>query len=154
MPKISGSIEVEAPVETVSNIGLDVAAWPRWTPGLVSAEPSSTFPEIGSEVDLHYRVAGVPITIKLTLSDYIENEKLGFTFTGTADGTNTWSFRQIDIGTEVSVSLDFEVPGGDVGSFIFKGFVQNILVDTMLETLESLAANAEQQYKDASVPAA
>lgn len=151
MPRINGSIEVEAPVEIVSDIGLNVATWPRWTPGLVSATPSATFPEIGSTVSLRYRVTGIPIDIDLTLADYEANKVLGFQFTGTAEGTNVWTFDSIDDGTEVGVSLDFEVPGGEVGNMIFAGIVQRILIDTMTDTLESLAANAEDTYRGLSV---
>ncbi len=153
MPKINGSIEVEAPVKIVSSIGLDVVDWPKWTPGLVSATPSSDFPAVGSQVDLLYRVTGVPIVIKLELAEYEINRILGFKFTGTAEGTNVWRFCEIDDGTEVTVELDFEVPGGDVGTFIFKEFVQNILVGTVTNTLESLAATSERVYHSQSVEA-
>lgn len=143
MPRLKGSVFIEAPVARVEQLGVDVARWPEWVPGLDHVSTSPDFPAQGATARLALGARGFTLNLTLKVIERQPGQRAVFALEGMIKGSNTWTFEPQEGGTLTRCVMEYSVPGGPVGERVYRSMVQPILVTLLERILNSLAEEAE-----------
>ncbi|BAJ64698.1 SRPBCC family protein [Anaerolinea thermophila] len=147
MAHVKKSIYIHAPVEKVYALARDPNRWATFYVGLSEAEEITGHGEVGTVVKHHYLMAGMrfPVTSRVLV------DSIGPTgaqwkgkIEGPLDGEQTWDYIPKNGGTEVTVSIDYTLPGAVLGRIANRLLVERIQERAMEQTLENLKILCEE----------
>ncbi|MFB6127276.1 MAG: SRPBCC family protein [Halolamina sp.] len=110
MVRVSESVTVEAPKETVWEFMDDPHNQPVITPSITAVDDVDQRPD-GKSLDCTYTMAGVDLETTLRTTTYDPGEHVVFEMDGGLEGEIEWRFEAADEGTDVTYAADFAVPG-------------------------------------------
>ncbi|RME63011.1 MAG: radical SAM protein, partial [Nitrospirae bacterium] len=112
-----GSVHIERPVEEVFGYVSSPDNWPEFIPGLKEAKLKGPLAE-GAEFDWTYRIKGVDLKGKGTVTEYKKNRTLSLQMYRFVPIGKKISFEPTDRGTLLMVEVGYKKPG-KVMSFLF-----------------------------------
>lgn len=112
MSKIQRTEVVKADLETCFDFIADPEKAPIFVSSLHSITPVSVEPRgVGNKWDWEYDMFGVPLKGSAECIEYDKPNKYVWKSTGSVDSTWTYTFKKVDGGTELSLEIEYEVPG-------------------------------------------
>ena len=129
-------IVIEAPLEQIWNIQVDVGSWPQWQPEVTAAVSDGPL-EVGSS--FRWQTAGLDITSTVTAVDRHRHIEWG----GPANGitaVHVWNFEQTDHGVRVATEESWE--GVRIEEAVHS--MQKALDDSLQAWLTNLKDRAER----------
>jgi uncharacterized membrane protein len=111
---------------------------PEWYSGIQEATPDNTYPEVGGTVAAVYKAAGVNFKIKMTSKEYVRGQVLATEMEGMITGTNRWLYTPEGEGTQVSVTFEYEMPGGGIGQAVNKLIIEKMNAENLEKSLQNL----------------
>jgi hypothetical protein len=146
MTVLERNIHIVAKVEDVYKYGTDPIKWHQWYVGLSDPENMKGSGLAGTTMDLKYTMVGLHLPLDLEIRENGPNED-GFIWKGTTEGSirsmQTWTYAPKGNGTEVSVKLDYTLPGSVFGKIANVLVVEKIMENAMEQTLNNLKAICE-----------
>ncbi len=141
MAHVKKSILIHAPVEKVYTLARDPQRWATWFVGLSEPEKLTGEGEVGTVAEFSYMMAGMrfPVTTEV-LEDHISPEgaqwkgKIG----GPLAGEQTWTYAPRNGDTEVTVDMEYTVPGKALGKIANRLIVERMQERSLEQTLENL----------------
>lgn len=142
MARLKKSISINAPVDKVHNTARDPHGWPTWYAGLGEEEEVQGDGGPGTKATHRYTMAGVGFSVETEVTEDRTNDDGSCfhrnEFSGPLNGWQTWEYRPTDGGTEVTVEIDYTVPGKVLGKFADKLIVEKMQEREVQESLERL----------------
>ncbi|GAB4513750.1 MAG: hypothetical protein OHK0046_14860 [Anaerolineae bacterium] len=139
MAKIEQSVVINAPWQMVDSVSTDGARLPEWFAGVESVEVTGGFPEVGGKVDAKYKASGIGFDLVIVSTAYERGSYLTTSMSGMITGTQHWAINPLsDEQTELSVTFDYEVPGGGVGKVLDKLVIERTNKANIEKSLENL----------------
>ncbi len=147
MAEIKKSIYIHAPVEKVYATARDPNRWATFWVGLSEAEEINGHGEVGTVVKHHYLMAGLrfPVTSRV-LEDSIGKQggQWKGKVEGPLEGEQTWKYIPKDDGTEVTVSINYTLPGAVLGRIANRLLVERMQEHVIEQTLANLKILCEE----------
>lgn len=143
MAKVERSILIKASPEVLDAITSDGKRLPEWFAGVEKAEPDDTFPEVGGKMVTTYKSAGATFELTQTVIERVEGQSAKYKMEGMITGTNHWVFAPEGDGIRVTVTFDYEMPGGALGKVADKLIVEKMNTENLEKSLENLKKLAE-----------
>ena len=148
MTQIKRSILIHAPVDKVYAVARDPNRWPTWFVGMDEIDKLTGSGEVGTVVEFGYAMAGMrfPVTVEV-LEDHVGPEgarwkgKIG----GPLAGEQTWVYTPKGSDTEVTVELEYTVPGKALGQIANRLIIERTQERSADETMENLKALCEAE---------
>lgn len=147
MTHLKKSILIHAPVEEVFALATDPTRWDTWFSGLGEPERITGAGEVGTVVEHSYLMAGIrfPLTSRV-LEKQISPE--GGHWRGKAmgpmAGQHTWTYTPKNGDTEVTVEMEYTVPGKALGKIADRLIIERMEERSLEQTLENLKLLCEQ----------
>jgi len=127
MAKVSKNISINAPVSKVFSFVTSPENWTKYVTSLVDVKDvSSPKVETGTTFRWTYRMLGMNFHGKGQVTENIKNKKFGMKMEGSFPITETYNFSSDDKGTELSVEVEYEMPGKIMSVVANKGLVEKI----------------------------
>ena len=141
MAHMRKSILIQAPVEKVYALASDAARWSTWFVGMSEIDKLTGEGEVGTIAEFSYTLAGMrfPVTVEV-MEAHIGPEggrwkgKIG----GPLAGEQTWTYASRDGDTEVTVDMEYTVPGKALGKIADRLIIERTQERAADETLENL----------------
>jgi uncharacterized membrane protein len=143
MARVERSIFINAPIEDIDAIALDGSRLPEWYEGVEETRPDATYPEVGGELVLVYKAAGLSFNITLTVLELVRGEHITYRMEGMMTGTQHWTHTPEDGGTRTAAVIEYEMPGGGLGKLADKLVVERMNASNLEKSLENLKALVE-----------
>jgi uncharacterized membrane protein len=143
MTTLERNVFINASADAIQAISDDARRLPEWYAGIEKAEPDDVFPEPGGKVDLVYKAAGVTFNLIQTSVERVAGQAGVNRMEGMITGTNRMTFRPEGEGTRVTLSFEYEMPGGGVGKLVDRLLVERMNAQNLEKSLENLKALAE-----------
>ena len=148
MARIERSILIHAPVDKVYAVARDPNRWPTWFVGMDEIDKLTGSGEVGTIAEFGYAMAGMrfPVTVEV-LEDHVGPEgarwkgKIG----GPLAGEQTWVYTPKGSDTEVTVELEYTVPGKALGQIANRLIIERTQERSADETMENLKALCEAE---------
>jgi carbon monoxide dehydrogenase subunit G len=143
MTTIQKSILINAPVERVGAVLDDPHRLPEWYAGVEQVDPEPGYPtEVGASNKVLYKAAGISFETKFTTREFGPHQR-AFKIEGMINGTNQWQLAAEGEGTRVTVTFDYEMPGGGIGKIADRLFVERTNEKNTVTSLENLKGLVE-----------
>ncbi len=143
MTTLERSIIINAAPEAIANITDDATRLPEWYAGIQEATPDATYPEAGGTVQAVYKAAGISFKIKMTSKEYERGRVAATEMDGMITGINRWVYTPQGDGTNVTVTFDYEMPGGGIGQAVNKLIIEKMNADNLEKSLNQLKSLVE-----------
>jgi uncharacterized membrane protein len=146
MGHISESVHVDAPVERVWELAHDCSRLLDWQTGIVEIKDcQGSIDRVGASYTFVYKALGRRLeghaeTTKVDKPRLIE---IKLTAPGGGQGTSTARFEPAGGGTDVTFTLDYELPGGFIGDMANKLFMERAIERDIRHGNENLKALCE-----------
>src|SRR5688500_9908907 len=148
MGRVLQTGHVEAPPEKAFALAIDVARTPAWNSSSIEAtDITGPLSQVCSIYVSVLRLASRRLECRWEVSR-VERPRL-LEFTGTAPGggkaTAKNRFESADAGTDVTIEVDYELPGGIVGGIADKLFVERAIERDFKHSMENFKAICEAE---------
>ncbi|WP_024365535.1 SRPBCC family protein [Arthrobacter sp. TB 26] len=147
MGHIKQSIQIDAPVDRVTEIATDPNHWASWWVNLSEAKTVEGDGSAGTVVKHSYLMAGVPFPVTTRVVENTPTASGGkhvrIEFEGPLKGWQTWEYEPESNGTKVSIEIEYNVPGAAIGKFADRVLVERLQERAREHTLENLKLMAE-----------
>jgi uncharacterized membrane protein len=141
---------VNAPIDHVWDINASCERWPEWNVNIIEVKdcPGGRLDRVGSKVTTITRVMGRKIegTAETTRADKPTAYAQRFAGAGGARGTVEITYQEARGGTDVTVELDYNLPGG-----LFAGVAEKLLGGSIARDLRHSMDNFKE-LAEATVP--
>ena len=112
MPTIEQKININAPVSKVYDMIANASNWTEYVTSLTDvSNVSSPGLEPGTTYDWEYRMLGVKLSGTGVVTENISQHSFAMRMEGTIPMTEKYSLREVDGGTELSITIDYKMPG-------------------------------------------
>jgi carbon monoxide dehydrogenase subunit G len=138
MTTLERSILINAPVDAIEAITDDARRLPEWYAGIEQAEPDDVFPQVGGKVALVYKASGVTFNLTQTSVERVPGEGGVNQMEGMIAGTNRMTFEPEGEGTRVTMTFEYEMPGGGVGKLFDRLVVERMNAQNLERSLKNL----------------
>ena len=101
-------------------------------------EPSAAYPEVGGQLRVTYKAAGVTLKTTGTVTENIPGQRFAAHYEGMATGTQTWTYTPEGDGTRVTLHFDYEMAGGGIGKIVDKLIVERQNATNFEQSLRNL----------------
>lgn len=120
MPELTGEVHIEAPREAVFAVVDDWRQTTRYLRGLVRWEPVDPGHVRGPGTRFAAAIKAGPVTLegKMEVTEHEPPERIAFTSIEGPKLHGLWVFAEEDGGTRVTLTNDFELPGGVAGRVV------------------------------------
>ena len=148
MAQIKKSIVIHAPVEKVYAVARDPNRWPTWFVGMGEIEKLDGTGEVGTTVEFGYMMAGMrfPVTIEvLEVHGSPEGARWRGKIGGPLAGEQTWVYTPKGSDTEVTVDMEYTVPGKALGKIANRLIIERTQERSADQTLENLKELCEAE---------
>jgi carbon monoxide dehydrogenase subunit G len=143
MTMLERSIYIDAPIEEVAPLVDDPKRWPEYFVGLEKVDPDSLFPDVGGVAQVAYKAAGMTFNIRMTSTEFERGKTSVTKMEGMMSGINSTSLESEGAGTKITMSFEYEMPGGGIGKAIDKLLVERMNAEQLEESLEKLKVLVE-----------
>ncbi|MBI5640800.1 MAG: SRPBCC family protein [Nitrospirae bacterium] len=127
MATVSKKIVIKAPVDKVFTFVVNPENWTRYVTSLTDIkELSSPAPSVDTTFRWEYRMMGMKFHGKGRITENIKNKRFGLKMEGSFPITETYTFAKVDSGTELSIEVEYEVPGRIMSVVANKGLVEKM----------------------------
>lgn len=141
MAHLKKSILIHAPVEKVYAVARDPNRWAAFFVGLGEPEEVTGDGGVGTVVKHSYLMAGVrfPVTSRV-LEDHVSPEggRWKGKIEGPLAGEHTWTYTSKNGETEVTVDMEYTVPGKALGQIANRLLIERLQERATEQTLENL----------------
>ncbi len=147
MPQVRDEVRVDAPVDRVWAVAIDANRISEWQTNVVEVrDVGGSLEQVGTRYTAVNRLAGRPIEGEWEVTRVEPNRLLELTGTAPGGGRalNRITFAPTDNATDVAVDLDYELPGGFVGQFANRLFIERALQRDIRHSLENFKALCEE----------
>jgi uncharacterized membrane protein len=111
MASVSESIWIDSPVETVFEYLDDPHNHAEVTPSVTNVRNVERLDNGGKRLDCTYTMAGVGLKTELEQTVHEPNRRMVFDMRSGIDGELDLRFAEVDGGTEVTYTAEYEIPG-------------------------------------------
>ncbi len=150
MGHVRETIHIDAPPDLVWAIGADASRFPEWeTNAIESKGTSEKLDHVGAKYTSVGRIAGRRLegTFEVTKVDKPRMIHLTGTSKGGGGGTATIHLDPTATGTEYTMELDYELPGGILGGVVDRMFAERTVERDLRHSLDNLKALCEAEAK-------
>lgn len=127
MAKITRKVSINSSVGKVFDFVTSPDNWTKYVTSLVDVKDvSSPKVEQGTTFRWTYRMLGINLHGKGQVTENVKNKKFGLKMEGSFPIVETYSFASDGSGTELSVEVDYEVPGKIMSVIANKGLMEKI----------------------------
>lgn len=148
MATIHNKTFIDAPIEKVYSFARNPERWHTWWVGLHLPDKITGHGEPGTIVKHNFTMAGIafPLTSKV-LEDRPGPKKAHWKgeFQGPITGHHTWNYTAKGEGTEVTLDLEYTVPGRALGQIADRLVIEKLQEKAMQQTLENLKIVCEAE---------
>lgn len=148
MSNLKKSIFIDAPFEKVASYGKNPKEWAHWYAHLSEPKNLKGDGETGTVGEFTYSMLGIhlPMTVEVKeFSTTPEKQVWVGSFTGPLSGIQTVTYLTKDNGTEVTIDIDYTVPGSILGKIADLVVIEKIQENATIATLGSLKAICESK---------
>jgi ribosome-associated toxin RatA of RatAB toxin-antitoxin module len=146
MARIEKSILVHASVEDVYAVARDPNRWPDWFVGMTTIDKLTGVGKVGTVAEFGYTMAGMrfPVAVEV-LEDHLGSDggRWKGKIVGPLAGEQTWTYTPKEDATEVSVDLEYTVPGKALGQIANRLLIERQQERSADQTLQNLKALCE-----------
>jgi uncharacterized membrane protein len=146
MAHIRKTIFINASLQKVYSVARDPNRWSTWFAGLTEPDKVTGNGEVGTVVRQKYLLAGTqfPITTRVMEDKLAQNEAFWKgKIEGPLSGEQSWSYRTREGKTEVTVDLDYTVPGSALGKIADRLVIEKMQERSTDQSLENLKTICE-----------
>lgn len=144
MARIERSIVINRPWNAVDAIALDGSRIPEWFAGVESAQPDSSYPNVGGSVKLAYKAGPMSFNLTQTVMEYVPGDYILFRIDSPmVKGTSKWSHAPQPGGTKLTNVLEYETIGGGLGAIADKILLERMNAEQMEKSLAKLKQMVE-----------
>lgn len=150
MGHIRESIHVDAPITQVWELSANCERYPEWQTGIVEVRDcTSPIDHVGARYTVVYKSMGrkLEATFQVTRAEKPRLLEEKGTVAGGGHGTSLQTLEPADGGTDVTLTLDYELPGGFVGGMADKLFMERALERDIRHSNENFKALCEAEAK-------
>jgi uncharacterized membrane protein len=147
MPQVREQIRIDAPVDRIWAIGADAGRIPEWQTNVVAIkEVTGPIDQVGTRYTAVNRLLGREIEgqWEITRAEYARALEIKGTAPGGGRAVQRVTYRPAGGGTDVTVELDYELPGGFLGQFANRLFVERAVQRDIQHSLENFKALCEE----------
>jgi uncharacterized membrane protein len=141
MAHLKRTITIHAPVDKVYTVAHDPKRWPDWFVGMGQIDNLTGQGGVGTVAEFSYKMAGMsfPVTIEVTEDDVgSEGGRWKGKIGGPLAGEQTWSYAPKDGDTELTVHIEYTMPGKALGKIADRLIVERAQERSADQTLENL----------------
>ena len=141
---------IDASPDRAFALAVDAARIPEWNSSVVDAkEITGSLDQVGSSYVSVLKLGGRPLESRWEVTR-VERPRL-LEFTGTAPGggkaASTIRFEPAGEGTDITFEVEYELPGGFVGSMANKLFVERAIERDVKHSVENFRAICEAEVQ-------
>jgi coenzyme Q-binding protein COQ10 len=148
MTHMNRTLVIHAPMEKVYAVARDPNRWPTWFVGMSEIDNLTGEGGVGTVVECDYTLAGMhfPVTVKV-VEDRLDTEggRWKGTIEGPLAGEQTWTYAPQGGDTEITVDLEYTVPGKALGKIADRLIIERAQDRTAEQTMENLRAICEAE---------
>lgn len=112
MPTIEQTILINAPVAKVYAMVANASNWTEYVTSLTDvSNVSSPGLEPGTTYDWEYRMLGVKLSGSGVVTENVFQKSFAMRMEGTIPMTEKYTMRELDGATELTVTIDYQMPG-------------------------------------------
>jgi coenzyme Q-binding protein COQ10 len=141
MAHLKKSILIHALVEKVYTLARDPQRWASWFAGMSELEKLTGEGEVGTVAEFTYLMAGMrfPVTNEV-LEDHVSPEGARWKgkIEGPLAGEHTWTYTPKNGDTEVTVDMEYTVPGKALGKIANRLIIERMQARSLEQSLENL----------------
>jgi uncharacterized membrane protein len=116
MMRISRNVLIDRPRREVFALVSDLSRGPEWFAGITRWEPRSRKRRgVGARYRVLVRVGSIEAGGTLTVTEWAPPETIAWASEDGVDQRGRWRLRQTPHGTELSLEVEFSLPGGPAG---------------------------------------
>jgi carbon monoxide dehydrogenase subunit G len=143
MAIVKRSVQINAsPRETMALLS-DASRWPDWYPGMTEIHIAAPFPETGGKVTFKAKSAGMTMTVTETVLDYHPEKLQLMQMEGMLSGRARWELTPDGVGTRLTTTFDYALPGGVFGKIADALIVKRINATSLEGGLNNFKALVE-----------
>ena len=146
MPQVREEIRIDAPVERIWSVGSDASRIAEWQTNLVEIrDVSGPIDQVGTGYTAVNRLAGRQLEADWQVTGVEPNRSLELRGTAPGGGraVQRVTYTPAEGATDVTIELDYELPGGFLGQFANRVFVERALQRDIRHSLENFKALCE-----------
>jgi uncharacterized membrane protein len=147
MPEVRDQFRIEASPDRVWAVAIDASRIPEWQTNVVEVrDVTGRLDEVGTRYTSVIRIVGRPLEGEWEVTKAEPNRLLVLTgkVPGGGRAVNTVTFTPSAGSTDVTVELDYELPGGFLGQFANRLFVERALQRDVRHASENFKALCEE----------
>jgi len=141
MASVSKKVLIDAPLETTFSIGTDPSRWGLWYVGLTDPEKMEGDGGAGTVTEHSYVLAGMRFPVTNVVEECeltAQGGRWKAQVQGPLAGWHTWTYTPKGEQTEVSVQMEYTLPGSVLGKIADALFVERVEERSMEQTLQNL----------------
>lgn len=141
MAHLHHSVRIEAPIDEVYRRARDPHQWSTWFVGLTGPDHINGSGEVGTVADFGFMLAGMrfPVTVEVTEDAALaEGARWVGRIGGPFEGEQRWTYRPHGGDTEVTVDVDYAVPGSVLGRLADKLLIEKMMERNFHHSAENL----------------
>jgi len=138
MTTLQKTVMIQATPAEIDAVALAGERLPEWYAGIQEAISDGVYPEVGGVIEAVYKAAGISFKIKIISLELDRGHSIKLKMDGMITGTNEWVYTPLAGGTEVTATLDYEMPGGGLGQMVNKLVVEKMNAENLEKSLNNL----------------
>ncbi len=141
MTRIHKSTLIGAPIAEVYLKARDPAGWPTWFAGLTGPDSLDGDGAVGTKGDYTLALAGVnfPVSVEVVEDQHgPEGASWRGRIGGPLAGKHHWTYRPHGDQTEVTVDMEYTVPGAALGRLADKLIVERMMERNVQQSIDNL----------------
>ncbi len=150
MGHIRESIHVDAPIDQVWELGANCERYPEWQTGVVEVKDcTGPIDHVGAKYTIVYKSMGrrLEATFQVTRAEKPRLVESKGTVPGGGHATSLQSAEPAGGGTDLTFTMDYELPGGFVGGLADKLFMERALERDIRHSNENFKSLCEAEVK-------
>lgn len=127
MSTVSKKVQINSPVSKVFGFVTDPENWTKYVTSLVEVKNvSSPNAEKGTTFNWTYRMLGMNFHGRGQVTENTKNKTFGLKMEGSFPIVESYSFSSVEKGTELSIEVQYEMPGKIMSVLSNKGLMEKI----------------------------
>jgi carbon monoxide dehydrogenase subunit G len=145
MAIVQRDVQIQASPQEAMAVLSDASRWPDWYPGMTQIDITAPFPEAGGKVAFKVRSAGISMSIRETVLDYLPGELQLLEMEGMLSGRARWELTPEGDGTRLTTTFDYSLPGGVLGRVADALIVKRMNATSLEQALQNFRTLVERR---------